>query len=103
MLGMYLAYAGRAAAAAAVGFWRRVLLPPLAVGVLGALIEMLLLRRLYRAPELLQLLATFALVLVDQGRGAVALGPGGSARAARAGPAGAVEILGRRFPSTTCS
>ena len=33
-------------------------------GVLGAVVEMTLLRRIYRAPELLQLLATFALVLV---------------------------------------
>ena len=32
--------------------------------MLGALIEMLLLRRIYKAPELFQLLATFALVLV---------------------------------------
>jgi branched-subunit amino acid ABC-type transport system permease component len=34
------------------------------VAALGGLIEILLLRRIYRAPELFQLLATFALVLV---------------------------------------
>ncbi len=33
---------------------------------LGALIEWIVLRRIYRAPELFQLLATFALVLVVQ-------------------------------------
>lgn len=42
----------------------------LATGVvtagIGALVEMLLLRRIYRAPELLQLLATFGVVLVVQ-------------------------------------
>ena len=40
------------------------MLAALAVGVLGALVEMVLLRRIYKAPELFQLLATFALVLV---------------------------------------
>ena len=34
------------------------------VGLLGALIEAALLRRLYRAPELLQLIATFGIVLI---------------------------------------
>jgi branched-chain amino acid transport system permease protein len=33
-------------------------------GVIGAFIEIALLRRIYRAPELFQLLATFALVLI---------------------------------------
>ena len=51
---------------------------------IGALIEIVLLRRIYRAPELFQLLATFALVLVDQRRHALAVGSGGPARAARA-------------------
>lgn len=36
------------------------------VAVLGAALEMLLLRRLYRAPELLQLLATFGVLLIVQ-------------------------------------
>src|SRR5437762_11061529 len=60
MLGMYVAVwlSGR------VGFWIAVPLAALAVAALGACIEMLLLRRIYRAPELLQLLATFALVLI---------------------------------------
>jgi branched-subunit amino acid ABC-type transport system permease component len=47
-----------------IGFWPALLLAPLACGLLGALVEMLLLRRIYKAPELFQLLATFALVLV---------------------------------------
>ena len=57
------------------------------VGVIGASIEILLLRRIYRSPELFQLLATFALVLVINDADAVDLGTGGSARAARPGPA----------------
>src|SRR3989304_779522 len=60
MLGMYLAVA----LAPQLGFWWSVPLAALAVAAFGALVEVTLLRRLYAAPELLQLLATFALVLV---------------------------------------
>src|SRR3984893_4128832 len=41
-----------------------VALTALALAAIGALMEILLLRRLYRAPELLQLLATFGVVLM---------------------------------------
>ena len=43
-----------------------VLLTGLALAAIGALLETTLLRRIYRAPELLQLLATFGVVLVVQ-------------------------------------
>ena len=36
-----------------------------ATAAIGALIEIVLLRRIYRAPELFQLLATFGVVLID--------------------------------------
>jgi branched-chain amino acid transport system permease protein len=48
------------------GFWLCVLAAALGTGLLGALFEMTLLRRLYRAPELFQLLGTFAAALVIQ-------------------------------------
>jgi branched-chain amino acid transport system permease protein len=41
-----------------------VLAAALVVAVLGALVEMIVLRRIYQAPELFHLLATFALVLI---------------------------------------
>ena len=47
-----------------LSFWAGILVSALAVGLLGVAMEVLLLRRIYRAPELFQLLATFALVLV---------------------------------------
>ena len=94
MLGVYLAYTivswlldGRSADLRSLGFWLGVLLAALAVGVLGALIEWLLLRRIYRAPELFQLLATFALVLIIRDAALGRLGQRRPARAARAGPA----------------
>ena len=48
--------------------------PRCAVGALGALIEMLLLRRIYRAPELLPAARDLRAGARDQGRGAVDLG-----------------------------
>src|ERR671914_416278 len=66
MLGAYVAFTLTAAlmpALGGAGFWIGVGLGALAVGVLGIAMEVLLLRRLYRAPELLQLLATFGVVL----------------------------------------
>ena len=65
MLGAYLAYSliGRLGGSG-VGYWGAVLLAALGVGSLGALVEATLLRRLYRAPELLQLIATFGIVLI---------------------------------------
>ena len=94
MLGMYVAVwlSGR------VGFWIAVPLAALAVAALGACIEMLLLRRLYRAPELLQLLATFALVLVIRDFALWAWGPEDLLGPRAPGFAGAVEIAGRAFP-----
>ncbi|MCB2032055.1 MAG: ABC transporter permease, partial [Ottowia sp.] len=71
----------------------------LAVGVLGALIELLLLRRIYKAPELFQLLATFALVLVIKDAVLYLWGPEELLGPRAPGLSGSVEILGRQFPS----
>jgi len=46
------------------GFYVGAILAALGVALLGGLIEVCLLRRIYRAPELYQLLLTFALVLM---------------------------------------
>ncbi len=71
----------------------------LVTGLLGALVEVLLLRRIYKAPELFQLLATFALVLVIQD-GTLWLWGAEDLLGPRApGLSGAVDILGRRFPT----
>src|SRR5436190_20130222 len=68
MLGAYIAYsAGTAVGAYAdspFGFWWAALIAAIAVAALGALIERLVLKRLYAAPELLQLTATFGIVLI---------------------------------------
>ena len=65
MLGIYIAYGIITwADGGAAGFWAGVIAAALIVGGAGALIEIALLRRIYHAPELFQLLATFALTLV---------------------------------------
>jgi branched-chain amino acid transport system permease protein len=94
MLGMYAAVW----LSPRVGFWAAVPLAALAVAALGALIELLLLRRIYRAPELLQLLATFALVLLARDFALWAWGPQDLLGPRAPGFAGAVDIAGRAFP-----
>ena len=66
---------------------------------LGAMIEMVLLRRIYHVPELFQLLATFALVLVINDAALWLWGPEDLLGPRAPGLRGAVDIFGRRFPS----
>jgi branched-chain amino acid transport system permease protein len=94
MLGMYLAVW----LSPGIGFWPAAALAAVAVAVLGALVEMLLLRRIYKAPELLQLLATFALVLVIKDFALWAWGPEDLLGPRAPGLRDAVEIAGRPFP-----
>jgi branched-chain amino acid transport system permease protein len=94
MLGMYIAVA----LAPILGFWWSVPLAALAVAAFGALVEATLLRRLYAAPELLQLLATFALVLVIKDFTLWAWGPEDILGPRAPGMDGAVQIAGLRYP-----
>src|SRR5476649_2304932 len=65
MLGIYSAYSICGwLGGGAWGFWLAVPAAALCIGAFGAFIEIALLRRIYKAPELFQLLATFALVEV---------------------------------------
>ncbi len=67
MLGAYLAYTlVELLPYGILGFWGSVILAAVIVGLIGTVIEVLLLRRLYEAPELFQLVATFGVVLVIQ-------------------------------------
>ncbi|MCC7047346.1 MAG: ABC transporter permease [Alphaproteobacteria bacterium] len=80
------------------GFWGGVVLAALAVGAIGVAIEMLLLRRIYQAPELFQLLATFGVVLIVQDVALYAWGAADLLGPRAPGLKGAVDILGQRFP-----
>jgi branched-chain amino acid transport system permease protein len=99
MLGTYLAATFANAFAGPLGFWGGVAATALLIGTFGALIEIALLRRVYAAPELYQLLATFALVLVINDAVLWAWGPEDLLGPRAPGLRGAVEILGRRLPA----
>ena len=64
MLGAYVAFTLTERFSGAIGFWGGIFAAALIVAVVGVLVEMVLLRRIYHAPELFQLLATFGLTLV---------------------------------------
>src|SRR6266540_235812 len=99
MLGTYLAYTLATRVGGGLGFWGGIVATALVVGLIGAAIEIALLRRIYRAPELFQLLATFALVLVINDLTLWLWGPEDLLGPRAPGLRGAVEILGRNLPS----
>ena len=80
------------------GPWLAMLVAALTVGLIGAVVEILLLRRIYHAPHMLQILATFGIVLIVQD--AVIMIWGYEQIVGPRIPAlrGAVEIFGQRFP-----
>jgi branched-chain amino acid transport system permease protein len=99
MLGTYIAYSFATHVGGAFGFWGGIVATAVLVGLIGGLIEILLLRRIYRAPELFQLLATFALVLVINDATLAIWGPEDLFGPRAPGLRGAVELLGRHLPS----
>jgi branched-chain amino acid transport system permease protein len=101
MLGAYIAYtlANRLIGVIPGGFWVAVALSAAAVALLGALVEMTILRRIYRAPELFQLLATFGVVLVVQDLVLIVWGPQDLLGPRAPGLAGAIDVLGSPFPA----
>ena len=99
MIGLYAAWSfTERFGSTGVGYWGAVLAAALVGAVLGALIELLVLRRTYRAPELFQLLATFAVVLILRDAALWIWGPEDLFGPRAPGLDGAVQILGRRFP-----
>ncbi|MGH7406952.1 MAG: ABC transporter permease [Candidatus Methylomirabilales bacterium] len=79
-------------------FWAALIVAPAAVASLGALVEILLLRRIYQAPELHQLVLTFGLMLIAGD--AVRYFWGTANRTVPTPPvlAGSVPVLGQPFP-----
>ncbi len=99
MLGAYIAYSLIARApSGGVGFWSGVALSALIVGVLGVAIEMTILRRIYRAPELFQLLATFGVVLIVEDATLWIWGSEDLLGPRAPGLRGAIAIMDRRLP-----
>ena len=80
-------------------FWLAMLLGPLAVVVVGLLMERFFLRRVYGLELPYQLLLTFAFVLVFDNLVKLTWGAGALSPSSGLGPLeGSVSILGRKFP-----
>src|SRR6195256_6287361 len=75
MIGAYVAFTLTERFSGAIGFWGGIVAAGLGVAVVGVLVEMVLLRRIYHAPELFQLLATFGLTLMVEDLVGLVLGP----------------------------
>lgn len=99
MLGAYVAYTLTTTLAGPLGFWVALPLAALAVAVLGVVVEMTLLRRIYEAPELFQLLATFGLTLMVEDLVVLIWGPQDLLGPRAPGLEGAVSIFGQLFPA----
>jgi branched-chain amino acid transport system permease protein len=80
-------------------FFAGVLISALVVGVLGVVMEILLLRRIYKVPELFQLLATFGVVLMVQDAVLKIWGPMDITGPRAPGLRHGVMILDQRFPA----
>ncbi|MBS9477172.1 ABC transporter permease [Ancylobacter radicis] len=98
MLGLYVAVTLAPLVPGPLGYWGAVLAAALVMGLLGALVEITVLRRIYRAPELYQLLATFALLLVINDAALYFWGPEDILGPRAPGLTGSVALLGRRLP-----
>jgi branched-chain amino acid transport system permease protein len=100
MIGIYLAYSMIGWLGGGVtGWWGGVLLAALLTAAIGAVIELVVLRRIYAAPQLFQLLATFAVALIVRDAALYLWGPEDLLGPKAPGMKGAVEIFGRQFPT----
>ena len=100
MLAAYLTYTlTTALPLGPAAFYVAVLLAAAAAGAVGLVVEVGLLRRVYRAPELYQLLLTFALVLVVADVVRLVWGSENKTGPAAPGLAGSIAILGQLFPT----
>ncbi|MCB5363665.1 ABC transporter permease [Pusillimonas sp. CC-YST705] len=99
MVGIYVAYSFVETWGQGLGFWVAVVCAALMVALLGAFIEIVLLRRIYHAPELFQLLATFAVALVLRDVVLSYWGPEELLGPRAPGLEGAIAIFGRQFPT----
>ena len=102
MVGAYVASTVTVALPATpIGFFSGLLIAALAVALVGVVIELVVLRRIYAAPEIFQLLATFGLVLVVQDLVLAAWGPEERFAPRAPGLAGSVELFGAFIPEYT--
>lgn len=81
-----------------VGFWPAIVLAPVAVGILGMIVERLLIRRLAQLDPLYNFLLTFGLTLIIQDGMRLRFGLQGQPYPAPAELAGSIAIGGSGYP-----
>src|SRR5690348_3881122 len=99
MVGAYLAFTLTERFSGALGFWDGIVAAALLVAIIGVVIEMVLLRRIYHSPELFQLLATFGLTLMVEDLVVLIWGPSDLLGRRAPGFKGAIDIFGQNVPS----
>src|SRR3569833_3230975 len=99
MLGAYVAFTLTEHWSGALGFWGGSAAAALTVAVVGVLVEIVLLRRIYHAPELFQLLATFGLTLMVEDLVVLIWGPSDLLGRRAPGFKGVVDVFGQNVPS----
>jgi branched-chain amino acid transport system permease protein len=99
MLGAYIGYTLTERLSGVIGFWGAIVVGALAVAAIGTLVEMFLLRRIYNAPELFQLLATFGVTLVVEDLALLIWGPSELLGPRAPGFKGAIDLFGQPFPT----
>ena len=99
MLGAYFGFSFvHTVGGGAIGFWVALLFAAVAVGLVGLLVELIILRRLYKAPELFQLIATFGVILIVQDAALWAWGAEDLLGPRAPGLTGIVRIMGTPMP-----
>ena len=81
------------------GFWLALLLAPIGVALLGGVVEVALLRRIYHRDPLMQLILTFGLILVVSTLVLLVWGPDNKSVERPEALAGSVTLFGQFFPS----
>ncbi|MGF6862154.1 branched-chain amino acid transport system permease protein [Rhodobacteraceae bacterium MBR-64] len=98
MLGAYVGYSLMQVLPGMVGFWAAMILSGVIVGLIGVIVEFVVLRPVYKAPELFQLVATFGVILVVQDLALMIWGPVDLLGPRAPGLKGVVRILGEPVP-----
>jgi branched-subunit amino acid ABC-type transport system permease component len=98
MIGAFVAASVIQQVGGAASFWLALVAAPLAVALVGAVIELGVLRRIYHAEHVVQLLATYALILIFDDLVKMTWGAEYKSVSVPAIFAGSIAIGGRPFP-----
>src|SRR6201995_649052 len=99
MLGAYIAFTLTERFEGAIGFWGGIVVAAVIGALIGVLVEMVLLRRIYHVPELFQLLGAFGLTLMVEDLVILIWGPSDQLGRRAPGLKGAVDFFGQNIPS----